>query len=59
MNIKVVRDATAVSPAAGRARQREQDEFLARRNASFGHGDYDLQKALRERLDRLLAIDQP
>jgi tetratricopeptide (TPR) repeat protein len=58
VNIKVVRDATAVSPAAGRARQREQDEFLARRNASFGHGDYDLQKALRERLDQLLAVDR-
>jgi tetratricopeptide (TPR) repeat protein len=58
VNIKVVRDATAVSPAAGRARQREQDEFLARRNASFGRQDYDLQKALRERLDQLLAVDR-
>jgi tetratricopeptide (TPR) repeat protein len=58
VNIKVVRDATAVSAAAGRTRQREQDEFLSRRNASFGHSDYDLQKALRERLDQLLALDR-
>jgi tetratricopeptide (TPR) repeat protein len=58
VNSKVVRDATAVSSSAGRARQREQDEFLASRNASFGHADYDLQKAMRERLDRLLAADR-
>jgi tetratricopeptide (TPR) repeat protein len=58
MNTKVVRDATAVSPGAGRARQREQDEFLAQRNASFGRPDYDLQKTMRERLDHLLAVDR-
>jgi tetratricopeptide (TPR) repeat protein len=58
VNTKVVRDAAAVSPSAGRARQREQDEFLASRNASFGRADYDLQKAMRERLDRLLAINR-
>jgi tetratricopeptide (TPR) repeat protein len=55
-NTKVVRDATADSPRAGRALQREQDEFVARRNASFGRPDYDLQKAMRERLDHLLAV---
>src|SRR6266481_2900309 len=54
VNTKVVRDATAGSPGAGRARQREQDEFLAVRNASFGRPDYDLSKAMRERLDRLM-----
>src|SRR6266481_1300665 len=53
-NTKVVRDATAGSPGAGRARQREQDDFLALRNASFGRPDYDLSKAMRERLDRLM-----
>jgi len=58
MNTKVVRDATAVSPSAGRARQREQDEFLAQRNALFGRPDYDLQKTMRERLDHLLAVDR-
>jgi tetratricopeptide (TPR) repeat protein len=58
LNTKVVRDATAGSPGAGRARQREQDEFLAVRNASFGRPDYDLLKAMRERLDRLMAVDR-
>ena len=49
VNARVVRD-------AGRALQREQDEFIARRNAGFGRSDYDLQKAMRDRLDHLLAI---
>jgi len=58
VNSKVVRDATAESAGAGRARRREQDEFLARRDASFGRADYDLQKAMRERLDHLLAAER-
>jgi tetratricopeptide (TPR) repeat protein len=53
VNAKVVRDASA-----GRALQREQDEFIARRNASFGRPDYDLQKAMRERLDHLMAVER-
>jgi tetratricopeptide (TPR) repeat protein len=56
VNTRVVSDATHADRRAGRALQREQDDFLARRNAAFGQGDYDLQKALRERLDHLLAI---
>jgi uncharacterized protein len=55
-NIKAVRDATTDNPRAGRALQREQDDFIAQRNAAFGRPDYDLQKAMRERLDHLLAI---
>jgi tetratricopeptide (TPR) repeat protein len=58
VNTKVVRDATAENPRAGRALQHEQDEFVARRNASFGRPDYDLQKAMRERLDHLLAVER-
>ena len=58
VNTKVVRDATSDSPRAGRALQREQDEFIARRNAAFGQPDYDLQKAMRERLDHLLAVER-
>jgi len=58
VNIKVVRDAAARNPRDGRASQREQDEFLARRNALFGHPGYDLMKAMRERLDHLLAIQR-
>lgn len=56
VNAKVVREATSDSPRAGRALQREQADFIARRNASFGQPDYDLQKAMRERLDHLLAV---
>ena len=56
VNTRVVRDATAGNPRAGRELQREQDEFVARRNTAFGQPDYDLQKAMRERLDHLLAI---
>jgi tetratricopeptide (TPR) repeat protein len=57
VNTKVVRDAASDSPRAGRALQRAQDEFIALRNASFGRPDYDLRKAMKERLDRLLAIE--
>lgn len=58
VNTKVVREAAGDSPRAGRALQREQDEFIARRNAAFGRPDYDLQKAMRERLDQLLAVER-
>ena len=54
---KVVRKAAAESPAAGRAMQREQDDFIARRNAAFGRPDYDLLKEMRQRLDHLLALE--
>jgi len=50
-NARVVREAR--SPREGRALQREQEEFIARRNAGFGKPGYDLQKAMRERLQRL------
>jgi tetratricopeptide (TPR) repeat protein len=55
---KVVRQATADSPAAGRALQREQDDFITSRNAGFGRPDYDLQKVMRARLDHLLAAER-
>ena len=57
-NTKVVDSASRDSRRAGRALQREQDTFLARRNASFGRPDYDLRKAMKERLDYLLAIER-
>jgi tetratricopeptide (TPR) repeat protein len=56
VNTRVVSDAARDNRRAGRALQHEQDDFLARRNAAFGQPDYDLQKAMRERLDHLLAI---
>jgi tetratricopeptide (TPR) repeat protein len=43
-------------PRGGPAMQREQDDFIAQRDASFGKPDYDLQRAMSERLDHLLAI---
>ena len=58
VNTKVVREAGKDDPRSGRAMQREQDEFVARRNAEFGRPDYDLQKAMRERLDHLLALER-
>jgi uncharacterized protein len=38
--------------------RRAQRDFIARRNAGFGKPDYDLQKAMKERLDHLLAMDR-
>ena len=58
VNIKVVREAGQGNPRTGRAMQREQDDFLARRNAEFGRPDFDLQKMMRDRLDHLLAVAQ-
>jgi tetratricopeptide (TPR) repeat protein len=57
VNTKVVREAVSDSARAGRALQREQDAFLAERNASFGRPGYDLHKAMKARLDHLLAIE--
>ena len=56
VNTRVIREAAETSPHAGRDRQHEQDDFIARRNAGFGRADYDLQKAMAERLDHLLAV---
>ena len=56
VNTRVVREAGRGDPHAGRAMQREQDEFLGRRNADFGKADFDLQKMMRERLDHLMGL---
>jgi tetratricopeptide (TPR) repeat protein len=58
VNAKVVGDAAHEYPHAGRALQREQDDFIARRDAAFGQPDYDLQRAMAERLDHLLALER-
>ena len=58
VNTRVVGAAAGDNPRASRVLRREQDDFLARRNATFGKPDYDLQKAMRERLDHLLAIER-
>jgi tetratricopeptide (TPR) repeat protein len=56
VNTRVVREAGQGNPRAGRTMQREQDDFLARRNAEFGKPDFDLQKMMRDRLDHLLSL---
>jgi tetratricopeptide (TPR) repeat protein len=52
---RVIREAR--NPADAKALQREQDEFIARRNAGYGRPGYDLKKAMQERLRRLNGVD--
>jgi uncharacterized protein len=54
-NARVIREARNTGEA--RALQREQDEFVARRNAGYGRAGYDLKKAMQERLQRLNGVD--
>ncbi|KGT77097.1 hypothetical protein MA20_20945 [Bradyrhizobium japonicum] len=54
-NARVIREAR--NPAEAKALQREQDEFIARRNAGFGRPGYDLKKAMQERLQRINGVD--
>jgi tetratricopeptide (TPR) repeat protein len=58
VNTKVVRQAGKDNARAGRAMQREQDDFIVRRNADFGRADYDLKAAMRQRLDHLLTLER-
>jgi tetratricopeptide (TPR) repeat protein len=55
VNTMVKREAR--SPRAARALQREQDDFIARRNAEFGRPGYDLRKAMKARLEQLVGVD--
>ncbi|WP_407115322.1 tetratricopeptide repeat protein [Bradyrhizobium sp. LMG 9283] len=50
--IRQARDAAEV-----KVLQREQDEFIARRNAQFGRPGYDLKNAMRERLQQINGVD--
>ncbi|MDA9424913.1 MULTISPECIES: tetratricopeptide repeat protein [Bradyrhizobium] len=54
-NARAIREAR--SPAEAKNLQREQDEFIARRNAGYGRPGYDLKKAMQERLRRLNGAD--
>ncbi|MCP4619207.1 MAG: DUF1311 domain-containing protein [Bradyrhizobium sp.] len=47
----------ARDPRDVRTLRREQDEFIARRNAQFGKPGYDLTKAMRERLQQINGVD--
>jgi tetratricopeptide (TPR) repeat protein len=53
--VRAMREAR--DPRDARLVQRRQDEFIARRNAQFGKPGYDLQKAMRERLQQINGID--
>jgi tetratricopeptide (TPR) repeat protein len=57
-NTRVVQRAAAADARAARALRREQEDYLAHRNAGFGRPGFDLLKAMRERLDRLLAVER-
>jgi hypothetical protein len=37
--------------------KRQQDAFIARRNAQFGKSGYDLTNAMRERLREINGVD--
>jgi tetratricopeptide (TPR) repeat protein len=54
-HLRAVREANG--PAAARALDREQDAFIASRNAAFGRSGYDLRKAMQDRLRRLNGVD--
>jgi tetratricopeptide (TPR) repeat protein len=55
-NARVLREARNANEA--RALQREQDDFIARRNAGYGRPGYDLKKAMQDRLQRLNGADR-
>ncbi len=54
VNAKLLRAASVAS--ATRELARQQAQFIATRNASFGKAGYDLEKAMRARLDDLRSI---
>ena len=53
VNAKLLR---AASGSVMRELARQQEQFLSARDASFGKGGYDLEKAMRTRLDKLRSI---
>lgn len=54
-NARVLREARNEGEA--RKLQREQDDFIARRNAGFGRPGYDLKTAMQDRLQKLNSVD--
>ncbi|MDE5455740.1 tetratricopeptide repeat protein [Bradyrhizobium sp. CSA112] len=48
--------AAKMTPQQARTLRREQQEYLARRNAEYGQPDYDLKKAMRDRLQKINGI---
>lgn len=54
-NARALRDAR--NAAETKTLERQQDDFIARRNAGFGRPGYDLKKAMQERLQKLNGVD--
>jgi tetratricopeptide (TPR) repeat protein len=54
-NARVIQEAR--NAAEAKSLQREQDDFIARRNAGFGRPGYDLRKAMQDRLQKLNGVD--
>jgi tetratricopeptide (TPR) repeat protein len=46
-----------MTPQQARRLRREQEEYIARRNAQYGRPGYDLKKAMRDRLQQINGID--
>ena len=57
MHIIVLREAVGVYAHTKRALQRDQEVFLAKRNAAFGRPGYDLRKAMKARLREIVGAD--
>lgn len=57
MHIVVVREAVGANAHVKRALQRDQETFLARRNAGFGRPGYDLREAMKARLRQIVGAD--
>ena len=55
MNIRIIGEAR--NSVQARTLQREQNAFIARRNAGFGRPGYDLRKAMKERMQSLVGVD--
>jgi tetratricopeptide (TPR) repeat protein len=55
VNVRIIGEAR--NPAQARTLQREQNAFIARRNAAFGRPGYDLRKAMKERMQSLVGVD--
>jgi len=55
MNVRVMGEARSFDDA--RKLQREQEAFIARRNAEFGRPGYDLRKVMKERLREIVGAD--
>lgn len=55
-NARVLREARNEGEA--RKLQREQDDFIVRRNAGFGRPGYDLKTAMQDRLQKLNGVDR-